>query len=204
MTQDCNLLGLEHWFVGVILERNCTVYSNFVNSVCFQSKFVWPKFMWLAPVFLACIAKTVQVALNKRSQCMIAIHPSNSTSYLASTSSTQNVYLQAGGLYHICRNIIKFMFHFSWNSHYRCGMKFMWITCHYYSFIVGLVAQSVKWPTTGWMVPDRIPVGTRFSARQTDPGAHKASCTMGTGSFPGVKCGWGMLLTTHPILVPWS
>jgi len=24
---------------------------------------------------------------------------------------------------------------------------------------------------------------------------------MGTGSFPGVKCGRGMLLTTHPLLV---
>jgi hypothetical protein len=30
--------------------------------------------------------------------------------------------------------------------------------------------------------------GARFSALvQTDPGAHSASCTMGTGSFPGVK-----------------
>jgi hypothetical protein len=33
---------------------------------------------------------------------------------------------------------------------------------------------------------------------QTGPGAHPASCKMGTGSFPGVKCGWGVLLTTHP------
>jgi len=31
-----------------------------------------------------------------------------------------------------------------------------------------------------------------------------ASCKMGTGSFPGVKCGRGLLLTTHPLLVPWS
>jgi hypothetical protein len=31
---------------------------------------------------------------------------------------------------------------------------------------------------------DRIPVGTRFSAAvQTGPGAHPASCTMGTGSL---------------------
>ena len=30
--------------------------------------------------------------------------------------------------------------------------------------------------------------GARFSASfQTGPGAHPASCTMGTGSFPGVK-----------------
>ena len=31
-----------------------------------------------------------------------------------------------------------------------------------------------------------------------------ASCTMGTGSFPGVKSGRGMTLTPHPLLVPWS
>jgi len=31
-------------------------------------------------------------------------------------------------------------------------------------------------------------VGARFSVPvQTGPGAHPASCTMGTGSFPGVK-----------------
>ena len=35
---------------------------------------------------------------------------------------------------------------------------------------------------------DRIPVGAQFSAPvQNEPGAHPASCTMGTGSFPGVK-----------------
>jgi hypothetical protein len=48
-------------------------------------------------------------------------------------------------------------------------------------------------------------LGARFSAPvQTGPGAHPASCTMGTGSFPGVKYGRGVLLTTHPLLVPWS
>jgi hypothetical protein len=39
---------------------------------------------------------------------------------------------------------------------------------------------------------------------QNGPGAHLASCAMGTGSFPGVKYGWGVLLTTHHLLVPWS
>jgi hypothetical protein len=34
----------------------------------------------------------------------------------------------------------------------------------------------------------RIPVGARFFAHvQTGPGACPAPCTMGTGSFPGVK-----------------
>jgi len=27
---------------------------------------------------------------------------------------------------------------------------------------------------------------------------------MGTGSFPGVKNGRGVTLTSHPLLVPWS
>jgi hypothetical protein len=52
---------------------------------------------------------------------------------------------------------------------------------------------------------DRIPMGARFSAPvQTGPGAHPASCTMGTVSFLGVKYGRGVKLTTHPLLVPWS
>jgi len=46
--------------------------------------------------------------------------------------------------------------------------------------------------------------GARFSAPvQTDPGAHPASCTIGTGSFPGVKSGRCVTLTPHPLLVPW-
>jgi len=44
--------------------------------------------------------------------------------------------------------------------------------------------------------------GRDFLPVQTGPGAHPASCTMGTGSFPGVKCSWGVLLTTLPLLVP--
>jgi len=45
-----------------------------------------------------------------------------------------------------------------------------------------------------------ILVGVRCSAPvQTGPGAHPASYTMGTGSFPGVKSGWGVMLTPHPL-----
>jgi hypothetical protein len=52
---------------------------------------------------------------------------------------------------------------------------------------------------------NRIPVGARFSVPvQTGPGAHPGSCTMGTGSYPGVKYGRGVTLTPHPLLVPWS
>ena len=42
-------------------------------------------------------------------------------------------------------------------------------------------------------------VGARFPAPvQTGPGANPASCTIGTGSFPGVKSGRGVTLTPHP------
>jgi len=44
--------------------------------------------------------------------------------------------------------------------------------------------------------------GARFSSPvQTGPGAHPASCTVGTGSFPGVNSGRGVTLTPHTLLV---
>jgi hypothetical protein len=52
---------------------------------------------------------------------------------------------------------------------------------------------------------DRIPVGARFSAPvQTGPGPYPASCTTGTGSFPGVSCSRSVTLTPHTLLVPRS
>ena len=45
--------------------------------------------------------------------------------------------------------------------------------------------------------------GRDFPSVQTGPVAHPVSCTIGTGSFTGVKCGRGVLLTAHPLLVPW-
>jgi len=40
--------------------------------------------------------------------------------------------------------------------------------------------------------------------RNFHPGAHPASYKMGTGSLPGFKSGWGVTLSPHPLLVPWS
>jgi hypothetical protein len=69
---------------------------------------------------------------------------------------------------------------------------------------VGRVAQSVQRLRAG-RSGDRIPVWARFSAPvQTGLGAHSASCTMGTGSFPGVESARGVTLTPHPLLVPKS
>ena len=46
--------------------------------------------------------------------------------------------------------------------------------------------------------------GEIFPPVHTGPGAYQASWTIGIGSFPEVKYGRGVLLTTHPLLVPWS
>ena len=64
------------------------------------------------------------------------------------------------------------------------------------TWVVGRVAiQYSDWLRTG-RSGDRIPVEARFSTPvQTGPGAHPASCTMGTGSFTGVKSGRGVTLT---------
>jgi len=60
---------------------------------------------------------------------------------------------------------------------------------------------SVVGITTGYGY--RIPAGARFFAPiQTGPGAHPASCTVGTGSFPEVQSGRGVTLTPHSLLVP--
>ena len=42
--------------------------------------------------------------------------------------------------------------------------------------------------------PESNPGGENFPPFQTGPGAHPASCTMGTESFPGVKSGRGVTL----------
>ena len=58
---------------------------------------------------------------------------------------------------------------------------------------------------SNYILPLLIAQKARFSTPvQTGPGAHPASCTMGTGSFLGVKSGWGVTLTSHPLLLPWS
>jgi hypothetical protein len=76
-----------------------------------------------------------------------------------------------------------------------------------YNFLLhgpGSVAGYSEWLRAG-RSEDRIPVRARFSAPiQTAPGAHSASCTLGNGSFSGVKSGRGVTLTPHPFLVPWS
>ena len=81
-------------------------------------------------------------------------------------------------------------------------VKFVQIICRQVSPFVGRVAQSVQRLPTGWTVRGSNPGGARFSAPiQTGPEAHPASCTMGTGSSPGVRCCRGVTMTPHPLLV---
>jgi len=65
---------------------------------------------------------------------------------------------------------------------------------------------SVVGIATGYGL-DGLGIESRWVARistpvQTGPGHPSASCTMGTGSFPGVKSGRGVTLTPDLILVP--
>ena len=55
---------------------------------------------------------------------------------------------------------------------------------------VGRVAHSVWWLTG--------------RSRDQTPGVHPASCRMGSSSFLEVKSGRDMLLTNHPLVVPWT
>jgi hypothetical protein len=72
---------------------------------------------------------------------------------------------------------------------------------------IGCQGSSVSIVTMDWTTGVRSPTEAEdFSSIlcvQTGSGAHPASCPMGTrGSFHGVKCGQGMMLTIHPHLVP--
>ena len=67
------------------------------------------------------------------------------------------------------------------------------------------VAQSVLRLARGCTVRGSNPgEGEIFYTSPTGPGVHQASCTMGTGPFPGVKSGRGVTLIPQPLLVPWS
>ena len=70
-------------------------------------------------------------------------------------------------------------------------------------YLAGQFSRYSDWLRAG-RFGDRIPVGARFSALQTGPGAYPAFCTAGTGSFPGVESGRGVTLTPHSFLVPRS
>ena len=73
---------------------------------------------------------------------------------------------------------------------------------HYVIISVGRVAQSVQRLTTGWTVRNRIPVGTRFSARPDRPWDPPSLLYNGYQVFSGGRGGGGVGLTPHPHLMP--
>ena len=99
---------------------------------------------------------------------------------------------------------------FSWffviPSFFRRGIPFAFsVTNRLYIHFRGLLSSvgiATGYGLDGRGIESRW--GRDFPPIQTGPGAHPASCKMGTGSFPGVKCGRGVLLTTDPHLVPRS
>ena len=100
------------------------------------------------------------------------------------------LYLNPGGLLCGYLNTIRYCFHIT-------NVRLV-IDTHRFVIIWTFLVNCLR---AGWS-RDRIPVGTRFSAPvQTDPEAHPACCTMGTGSIPGVRCSRGVTLTPHPFLV---
>ena len=62
--------------------------------------------------------------------------------------------------------------------------------------------SSVGIATMGWTVQDRIPVGTRFSARPDRPWGPPSLLYTGHQVFPGGRGGRGVGLTPHPHLLP--
>jgi hypothetical protein len=90
---------------------------------------------------------------------------------------------------------------FSYYCYYAC-CKFRYCECTEGG--LGELSQYSDWLQAA-RSGDRIPGEAWFSAPvQTSPGAHPASCTMGTEFFPGVKSSQGMTLTPQPLLVPCS
>ena len=81
------------------------------------------------------------------------------------------------------------------------------------SFLLMTIIQTINGPGSSVGIATELRVGRSWMESrwgrdvppvQTDPGAHLVSCKMGTVSFPGLKCGRVVLLTTHPLLVPHS
>jgi len=99
------------------------------------------------------------------------------------------------------------MFPKSYEKCRNCGLDVTHTRKHTTAYTTPVLTRLT--PAHDWLRAgrsgDQIPVGTRFSAPvQTGPGAHPASCTMGTGSFPRVKSGRGVTLTPYSLLVSWS
>jgi hypothetical protein len=80
--------------------------------------------------------------------------------------------------------------HFAWNNEHQCGPGSSVCISNGY----GLDGPGIN---SRWR--QDFPHKSRPAL-----GTHPACCRMGAGSFRGVKCGRGVMLTPHSLLVPWS
>jgi len=81
-------------------------------------------------------------------------------------------------------------------------LKYKFVILLLYNVMGGLGSVVDIATAYGLEVRGSNPGGARFFAPvQTGPEAHPSSCTMGTGSFPGLRCCRGVTLTPHPLLV---
>jgi hypothetical protein len=113
-----------------------------------------------------------------------------------------------------CHNIKSTLYGIIYIPHFILLFKITRLTTVYHtSIILDILLYFMCGPCSsvgivtdyGLYGPGSIPGGDEiFCPSRPAPGAHPASCKMGTGSFPWVKCNRGALLTTHPLLVPRS
>ena len=87
-----------------------------------------------------------------------------------------------------------------------CILCTVFLYCFLYVYLFLCGPGSVVGIATAYG-PDGSGIESRWWARfsapvQTGPDAHPASCTMGTGTFPGVRCGRRVMLSPQPLLVP--
>ena len=118
--------------------------------------------------------------------------------------------------WHVLKVFIEFQRNWLFVEHSR--MKFMQQNCSVVIGFVGFISwimprhRFIMGPGSSVGIATELRAGRSgiayrwgrdFPSVQTGPGTHPASCKMGIGSFPGVKCGQEVLLTTHHFLMPW-
>jgi hypothetical protein len=88
----------------------------------------------------------------------------------------------------------------------KCHAVFPYHITNIYSLmhVTMMVILCVNTAATGWS-GDRIPVGGEiFCTCPHRPWGPPSLLYNGYRVFPGVKSSWGVTLTPHPLLVPWS
>ena len=101
----------------------------------------------------------------------------------------------------ILTNFYDFIFIY-FSSTEKISMIFMW--CFYIMLYVYIGPDSSIGITTDYRLDgpwSNLGGDEIFPPVQTGPGALPNSSKLGIGSFPAVKCGRDVLLTTHPLLV---